>query len=165
MKMKLFYAKCHFFWLCIMRNTFNFHTYMMIYPVSKKLLFFQKKCRGKLSSAIPWGEKRQLFSVYFPYFSTENSWNSRNQSSGNKKKVWGHVYINKLVGWGGYEVCLINLYNNMADSDIQPGILVPRQCHYQVIVQGLRKTDFNFCHKLYIYYNFMGTTMFALLKI
>ena len=40
------------------------------------------------------------------------------------------MYIDKLVGLGGYEACLINLYNNMADSDIQPSILAPQQCHY-----------------------------------
>ena len=40
------------------------------------------------------------------------------------------MYIVKLVGWGGYKACLINLYNNMADSDIQPTILAPRQCYY-----------------------------------
>ena len=46
------------------------------------------------------------------------------------KRNCGDMYIDKLVGWGGFEVCRINLYNNMADSDIQPSILAPRQCYY-----------------------------------
>ena len=40
------------------------------------------------------------------------------------------MYIDKLVGWGGYKMSLINLYNKMADGDIQPTTLAPRQFYY-----------------------------------
>ena len=52
------------------------------------------------------------------------------------------MYIDKLVGLGGYEACLINLYNNMADSDIQPSrayTCTAAMLLLEFIVQGSRK--------------------------